>query len=452
MIANQRETKGACVASPGEAASDRELRRSAGADGDQPSPAVVPVGTNTKMAMEGAGTALQIYAERLDAVTDSGREAQLMMERMVKTADLSKATQDQIFQFSADALQQGKSFGFEFEEVLALFPQATSISSSPAQAGTGVRNFLQRMAGKAPEVLGIELSGNLTEDMRKVADATQGDMALIAQIWEQELSGFANTLLASVDKIEEAERRIRGTELGESLTKLALISRDPQSRHADLMGGVQQALANVDVMRASDPGKQRQSLLFGASELQLRHELGPAFDAALAENPMAVSALAAQGPDKGLKLLRDFFRQGGDDIRADFLEVMFGEQFGHRTGRRLRVTGPAGPGGAGVAMMRPGFTGADEADLFSVLNAAVASDTALPDRIGEQFGAFTAADSAGGKRITPEELSNGLQTMNASRDDIRSMTQRLDQLIGVMEQTRDEVRKSNRSRPPVGAD
>jgi len=217
------------------------------------------LGGDFNVAVSAGSSLWLIYGDQLKA---AGIEADDMMGKLAKVADLAKATPEQIGKFGLRVFAAGKARGFEFEKVGAAIPFATGISGSAQVATRNLANMITRL-GKAEEELGITLKGGLLEQMEQVRDAVADDIKLTARIFDQALSGFAQQVLGNVKGLRRALGEIELADKTEQIEKLTKIRTDPTSRTAEIIRSGERALENIGTLRGvQDPKSLQRALDF----------------------------------------------------------------------------------------------------------------------------------------------------------------------------------------------
>lgn len=358
------------------------------------------LGTDMPTAVSGAAGALLIYQEQLKATGDQAGQTSRMMDQMVLTADLAKATQTEFFQYVTEFLSSGPARGFSFEDMLSLFPAASAISPTSRIAATRLRNVTDRLS-KGEDELGIKLVGGPLEQLRQIFDASGGDIKVFTKIFEQELAGFAYTLAKMGDDVAAARARIDAVEQGFSRRKLEQIRTDPRSAMADLLGSMQQAGANAPAVLAQEQwiakaaveqSAYRAAKGMASPELQAIMEAGDfdKYQAWLKGNMPFVQ--------EGMTFMEQQLRGSGETRQADYLRLLYGEQFGLEASQgykgRTTTWGYEKRG-------KPMYTGALEAEFYQTAN--VASDMGMDLGL---FSQFQFGGSAGGAAVTTDEASS----------------------------------------------
>ena len=374
------------------------------------------LGTNAKQAVAGAAGALLIYQSELDKTSDRAAFARRTIDQLVLTADLSKASQSELFQFITRPLAAGQARGFEMEDVAAMIPSASAITQSMQVAGTNVANVINRL-GKAEKELDIELVGSPIEQLAQIWEAAGGDMKKMEKVFEQELSGFAAALAQLADAVKENAQKIFGVKAGLAEQKLRTIQADPQSMAASSLAQAQALAANAPAMRAANAKLAEQEFFFTAAKIGVQLRGGkPALDEALMKKDALAAAMLGVGAarvQEGIRHLEGEHRVAGRDVEADYLRVKYGVAFGTTAGTvRANRTGGlgdlfaelGGKRGAFSVHHEPRLTGAGEALALGRLNLLASQGGAVP---GEFQGAL-GAESPGGKRVTAEEFTAGV--------------------------------------------
>lgn len=292
-----------------------------------------------------------------DALREVGIDAQKMNVMLSRTADLAVATPDELAAAAPASLAAGAARGVRLNQILGLLAVSSGVSGTTAEGAVASRNLINRLP-RAAEELGIVLEGTLTDQLRQVSAAIDEAaktpterMKLVAKIFEERLSGYANTILENSDKIDQAAKKIMQTNESFNRQRLSRIRTDPASLGADIFSTASMMVQNVNAIRASESVEaQDKAIALKALEFQAKL-FDPSLDdvaaRALAAKQVATSFLAGGGMTKqskeALRLLEKQVRQGGDAELADAIRLRFGNVFGLRTNQQHFVGPKAGP-------------------------------------------------------------------------------------------------------------
>lgn len=406
------------------------------------------LGVNMPDAIGGASSALLIYRDRLDAATDSGQEAARMINQLVAAADLSKATQQQIFRFSPRVLQAAQGRGVGFEEALSLLPTATAISGSTELATTGVANMLNRFT-EAEKKLRIKLSGPLVDQLEAVGRATGNELGQLAAIFSTELAPFVKQMIGAARDITTAQTQLNQVQADLAQRKLSRILADNQSFSAEVQNATRSLVENANAIRAGDPRTRRESILFEAAKAGAALTM-PGFEQ-LADQAAFIMSMGSAEQNllaaKGLPELERQARAAGNLDLADMMRVEFASQLNNPTfgpqGRRLsgqlanldaQLANPDLTAGERSSLLTSRqylsgrlsneakmFTGAAEGELYRRV-------IANPEAAAAAFPALATAQgdaSEGGSRVTAAEFQAFVSEQRRSTEWVAQTMERI---------------------------
>lgn len=286
------------------------------------------LGGDFNVAISAGASLWLIYGKQMEA---AGIEADDMVGKLSKIADLAKATPEQIGKFGLRTFAAGKARGFGFQDVGAVLPFATGISGSARVAATKVANVINRIS-IAEQELGIVLEGGLLDQLEQVRDAVAGDINLTAKVFSRELAAFAQQLLENVDRFRSDRKKIGLADKKEQAQKLAIIRADPVSRQAEIFRTGEATLASLGAIRGGqDPKLLQQALNFQALKIGTRLTTSP-FLQLTQEKLQDLQLLITSGKvgaanplvQKGFRFREDQARAAGDQRFADLIRVQSG--------------------------------------------------------------------------------------------------------------------------------
>lgn len=328
------------------------------------------LGGDVTSAINLSASAWKIYGKELERV---GVTANRLPSLLLAATDAAKATPDQFASFAPQALAAAAARGVNPFNTLALLGFGSGIVGNPSEAGTNIRNLINRV-DKGSEVLGIDLQGTIIDKLRKVNEIAGGEMRIFQQIFETELAGFAKVVAQNADEIQRRADDLRKTGPGLISQKLSGIRSDPVSLNLDILSSAKQLGNNIDALQAKDPATAKRAILFQAAQIEAKRS-NPAISDIAARAFAAEVVVAGEGSpaaQRSIRLLESQIREGGDDELADATRLTFGRTFGFKKGTRLTQTGVAS-GTGGVGFEDVGFTGPEDAQSFMRANRDGAS-------------------------------------------------------------------------------
>lgn len=325
------------------------------------------LGGDITSAINLSASAWVIYNKQLK---EAGVTAKQLPSLLLAATDAAKATPDQFASFAPQALSAAAARNVNPFNVLALLGFGSGIVGDPSEAGTSVRNLINRV-DKGTEVLGVTLQGNIIDKLKTINELAAGEMKIFEQIFESRLAGFAKVVAENADEIKRRADELKTVGPGLIEEKVTRIRSDPQSLALDILGSAKQLGQNIDAIQAKDPNLAKKAILFEAAQIEARRA-NPAISDVAARAFAADVLLQGEGSaaaQRSIRLLESQIREGGDTQLADATRITFGRTFGIRSGR----VSLSNTGGRIASVPVEGFTGPEDAQRFLNANLGDAS-------------------------------------------------------------------------------
>ncbi len=236
--------------------------------------------------------------------------ADMAASKLMVTEDQAAITMQELATLLPDVLPAAKLMGHTYDEVAASIITATQVMGNNEKTMTGLRNMFLKLA-EAQEK-GLVHAGKLTDQLAELSRLPGG--VLEKMFGEREVAVVA----ALADKTGEVLHNVQNMEkvtgsevFSKFLDRMAGDKSRGGARDAETSKGVEQDLANVDVLRAEDATLRDKDLRLKMTKLGYKQTVNPFMDSVSPE---------------WFQNLRVAFSGMRDDTSNDYLQIGVGQR------------------------------------------------------------------------------------------------------------------------------
>lgn len=289
------------------------------------------MGVDLRSGVNLLSKAFSIYGKTIE-------DLEPIQSKLAEIAKESVLTAQEMAVYMPDVLAAAKTFGYTIEEIGGALMVATGQLGKTEKSMTGLRNVFLRMSNAEKE--GIELTGDFTEQIQELSKL---DPEILKKIFGIEAIPVISALVNKTDELAESIKSLHHVQ--KEVLKIQYWERfkDISFQFAEMSKSAKEITKNIPLTKeyAEKYGKFDMSLMMRT--LGAKTMLPQAFQW-LAKPMVWMETMGGGGGilEKGRGVYIKGLRAGGEEGRARFREILWGETATPRPSFLESMIGPMG--------------------------------------------------------------------------------------------------------------